>query len=371
MLTCEPASLEVAYSSSNEDVATVGQNGTLTIVGVGSTKITVKTVETETYKAGEASYSFVVRPEIEETSATFGKATTDGQGKDTEVVGPCFTIASTYFAGGTAKVKVYGNDTGMKLRTNKNNQTIIININKGVTITSFTAGLITNDSSKHNTLTSVLVDDAEVDFTEVELSNTSDAPSTGVAVVDLQSIAATSTIKLVFGSTEQVFLAGTLTYVEIEEPEAPASPQLVDGDGNAIDVIELNNANKTIYLSHEDADVDLYWHFAAATQQNAPMHAPATVDHEGKTFNLHTEEGITLKEAGTLSYFAEKNGVRSEVKTLAVTGSGSDTTGIEAVTVEAEGAVKYFNLQGIRVENPANGVFIRRQGNNVSKVLVK
>jgi hypothetical protein len=37
----------------------------------------------------------------------------------------------------------------------------------------------------------------------------------------------------------------------------------------------------------------------------------------------------------------------------------------------AEGNVEYFNLQGVRVANPANGIFIRRAGNSVQKVLVK
>ena len=33
--------------------------------------------------------------------------------------------------------------------------------------------------------------------------------------------------------------------------------------------------------------------------------------------------------------------------------------------------VEYFNLQGVRVANPENGLYIRRQGNNATKVLVK
>lgn len=33
--------------------------------------------------------------------------------------------------------------------------------------------------------------------------------------------------------------------------------------------------------------------------------------------------------------------------------------------------VEYYNLNGIRVENPSNGLFIRKQGGNVSKVIVK
>ncbi len=46
--------------------------------------------------------------------------------------------------------------------------------------------------------------------------------------------------------------------------------------------------------------------------------------------------------------------------------------GIGNVTVADENApVEYFNLQGVRVENPSNGLYIRRQGNTATKVLVK
>ncbi len=44
---------------------------------------------------------------------------------------------------------------------------------------------------------------------------------------------------------------------------------------------------------------------------------------------------------------------------------------IESVNAEANGAVEYFNLQGVRVENPASGLYISRQGNKVSKVVIR
>lgn len=48
------------------------------------------------------------------------------------------------------------------------------------------------------------------------------------------------------------------------------------------------------------------------------------------------------------------------------------TTGIETVTNDnIDAPVEYFNLQGVRISEPNGGVFIRRQGNNVTKVLVK
>lgn len=50
-----------------------------------------------------------------------------------------------------------------------------------------------------------------------------------------------------------------------------------------------------------------------------------------------------------------------------------DTTGVEDMTVADENApVEYYNLQGIRISEPAAGsMVIRRQGNTVTKVLVK
>ncbi|MDE6484035.1 MAG: hypothetical protein K2L14_01380 [Duncaniella sp.] len=53
--------------------------------------------------------------------------------------------------------------------------------------------------------------------------------------------------------------------------------------------------------------------------------------------------------------------------------SGTDDSGIADVVVDnnENAPVEYFNLQGVRVENPAAGLYIRRQGNKSTKVLVK
>ncbi len=49
-----------------------------------------------------------------------------------------------------------------------------------------------------------------------------------------------------------------------------------------------------------------------------------------------------------------------------------DQSGIDSVIADSQDApVEYFNLQGIRVSQPSAGVYIRRQGENVSKVLVR
>lgn len=56
-----PNGLTVTYASSNEAVATVNANtGAVTLVGVGTTTITAKSEQTDTYYAGSASYTLNV-----------------------------------------------------------------------------------------------------------------------------------------------------------------------------------------------------------------------------------------------------------------------------------------------------------------------
>jgi hypothetical protein len=47
------------------------------------------------------------------------------------------------------------------------------------------------------------------------------------------------------------------------------------------------------------------------------------------------------------------------------------TSSVANIAVENNESVEYFNLQGVRVANPANGIFIRRQGGHASKVIFK
>lgn len=52
----------------------------------------------------------------------------------------------------------------------------------------------------------------------------------------------------------------------------------------------------------------------------------------------------------------------------------SDVSGIEGIEIDnTDAPVEYYNLQGVRVnsENPAPGIYIRRQGNKATKVYVK
>lgn len=194
-----------------------------------------------------------------------------------------------------------------------------------------------------------------------------------------------SEVKLKAGRQYNAFAVGTTIQVNgvgyiLDKIDMPTAT--LEGEDHNGDEIVLSGSNRTLVLSAAAENHNLYYHFAPAeapaavkalaeegeTEAEGPA---ANMEHDGKTFSLVPAEGIVLSKAGTLSYFAHdpvKN-VKSEVKTLAVSGSG-ETTGIENVAVDAAAEVEYFNLQGIRVVNPENGVFIRRQGNEVKKVVL-
>ena len=47
------------------------------------------------------------------------------------------------------------------------------------------------------------------------------------------------------------------------------------------------------------------------------------------------------------------------------------STSVTDVEIDENAPVEFYNLQGVRVANPENGLFIRRQGNKVEKVFIK
>ena len=58
---------------------------------------------------------------------------------------------------------------------------------------------------------------------------------------------------------------------------------------------------------------------------------------------------------------------------LSGTYTGEVVTGIERIRVDAEedSKITYYNLHGVEIENPTNGIYIKKQGNKTSKVIIK
>lgn len=111
----------------------------------------------------------------------------------------------------------------------------------------------------------------------------------------------------------------------------------------------LAAATEDVVFTNEKADTQHYF-----AQDPKGAHRYVTLR---TTKALNTEWGIKLRDLKVYGTVAEPSSV---------------TTGVENVAVEdTDAAVEYYNLNGVRVENPAAGLYIRRQGNKVTKVLVK
>ncbi len=144
--------------------------------------------------------------------------------------------------------------------------------------------------------------------------------------------------------------------------EAPAAPVPTIKVGETIvteSSVDLKE-NEVAEVSFELAEgVEVYYNL---TETVAPEKAAA---EDGLEYTKYTEP-IMISKASTLTYYSVVNGVESEKATFTVTGG---TTALTEINADANAPVEYFNLQGIRVANPENGVFIRRQGNTVTKVV--
>ncbi len=98
---------------------------------------------------------------------------------------------------------------------------------------------------------------------------------------------------------------------------------------------------------------------AVNTQNIVPLLSQDATKPDVRAFNLDGVEGsFTFSQTGERPNFVMALEILDE------------TVGIENVAVDNNAAVEYYNLQGVRVNNPAGGLYIRRQGNDVKKVIL-
>ena len=82
------------------------------------------------------------------------------------------------------------------------------------------------------------------------------------------------------------------------------------------------------------------------------------------TFQSIVSEKVSETKANIYQYYA---GGKVAMYTFEVPGL---PTGIENVEAEVDVPVEYYNLQGIKVANPSNGLFIKKQGDKTTKVIL-
>lgn len=88
--------------------------------------------------------------------------------------------------------------------------------------------------------------------------------------------------------------------------------------------------------------------------------------------NIHLTKGkhvIKVQAMGGQTTFDE---FKIQAHSLPNTPTGIMAVGADASDIEsADAPVEYYNLQGVKVANPQGGIFIRRQGTKVSKVVIR
>lgn len=100
--------------------------------------------------------------------------------------------------------------------------------------------------------------------------------------------------------------------------------------------------------------------FIAGTIGNDEYEARKTA-MKSQTITIHN---MTLPIGPDIANFTQDQNMKVSVKE-------NPNTGIEGVDAEAANApAEYFDLQGRKVRNPQSGLYIRRQGDKVSKVFV-
>lgn len=71
-------------------------------------------------------------------------------------------------------------------------------------------------------------------------------------------------------------------------------------------------------------------------------------------------------------YFVRKKG-SADTFEFTITFDTTDTTdtGVDAIASEENAPAEYYNMQGVRVANPDNGIYIVRRGSKVSKTVIR
>ena len=143
VLSMTPENLPVAYSSTDESVATVAQDGTLTLVGTGRTNIEAAFYGSELYEQVSVAYSLTVADGSDSGAGTYTYPSTGDAGSDDDIVNTTFTrkITITYSTGGNAKVEgdYYGYVTvdGNDVTVNNTGTEYIVYELKGTTSDGF------------------------------------------------------------------------------------------------------------------------------------------------------------------------------------------------------------------------------------------
>lgn len=376
-----PDNLSIIYDSSDKNVATINDEGNITLVGAGTTTITALDENNIEY-----TYTLVVERRLD---TIFDNNLIDNQGD--------FTIENVKLGDGldyawtTNSYGMTANGYVSKKDHEADSWLIspVIDLRyASETALSFEHGVnFFTDIETAKTETSFNIREENGDWETVTipypetLGNT--AVSTGaISLAQYEG----KKIQLGFHYTSGATKSGrwqiknVLIQGYIDEPTLPEGGLdfTVENIENDSFVIGKDVESAKITVSGVHAESELYCKFTAAPAENPESAPRKAVDHTGyekierDADNNHT---ITVDGAGTLELYTYHPATdsKSDIRTINVT-KEDGTTAIDSIASDVvDGEAEYFNLQGVRInpENAAPGLYIRRQGGKAAKVMVK
>lgn len=347
-----PNNVSVAYSiEADTEVASIDPaTGEITLLNEGVAIVYAKSEATAKYLAGEEMYMLTVNPKAPETKCAT----------------PTFSIPSGSVVAGTevtvscetegAILMLFVNEEPIESESN----TYVVTINEETTISAW--------AEKER------LEDSEITEATYTIKEIGDDPVEGTAT--FYAPGATEETDVVFitngaaGDLDgESFKSGKVTITFDANSQSSSSKIWNDTEG----LVRWYKNNKIVVTPDE---------YTAISEIS--LYVPSTSYH--KTFTVYVGDS----EIGTdVSSYTDNAGIwtTTESITSPVTLQATSaqirfsymtvkykeaTSGIKNVTATDENApVEYYNLQGIRVNNPEGGVYIRRQGSTATKVLVK
>lgn len=164
-------------------------------------------------------------------------------------------------------------------------------------------------------------------------------------------------------------------FKKTELPGVPEYDEYVDDDTKV--AIKIIKGQLHVVVSEFDAEGnEVTEEVVSAASAKAASYVseptwtnPVVTDENGMyLISLPQTSGnyITIKAKNEL------NGYHSEELVKYVDAAGNILSGVDAVMAEdADAPVEYFNMQGVRVEAGQPGIYVRRQGGKVAKVVVR
>ena len=154
---------------------------------------------------------------------------------------------------------------------------------------------------------------------------------------------------------------GNYTTGDAVEPAAEHKAWVKPGEAVEYGLLCYGNAEDILYTTVDGEDIPEWLEVEIADNEMAITGMTSTAEDILVKFAVAADADDTAKSCKVvLSY-------KGQTQTFDI---NQVTSGIEGIAADSNVAPKYYNLQGMEVANPENGLYIVKRGNNVVKEMI-